>query len=153
MFGLNNRNIKQLNKAHLTTHRHENGWLERKSVDNSLELSNQYASICQQHKQKRKWVLFVNPEENSLEKMASFTDIDTSKVLCVNIKQRNNKTSSTNIENIKNTLRKGTCSAVILSNAIFTEQEIDQLSSFALSGKTQCIILKNKLLSSNQVLH
>ena len=139
------------NNKHLTASKIENNqanWFESKNVTGKYELSEQYASICQQHEQQKKWVLFINPDEASLEQLAKSHGVDISKVLCVNVKNKpgidaqDGELLNLNIKQIKNVLCRGNCSAVILSNAIFKEEEIIELNSCAKQGETQCLLLK-----------
>lgn len=125
-------------------------WLKTAYVENNQELCSQYADICQQHNQEKKWVLFINPEESSLEQLAQIHGVDVSKVLCVSFKGKNKtnnvidkKSAHLDIEQIKSVLCRGNCSAVILSNATFQAQEIAELNSCAQFGETQCVLLKN----------
>jgi len=123
-------------------------WFESKSIIGKYELSKQYASICQQHRQQKKWVLFINPDESSLEQLSTIHGVDISKVLCVNVKVKQGSTKqeetliNLNIEQIKNVLCRGNCSAVILSNAMLKQDEIVELNTCAIQGETQCIVLK-----------
>ncbi len=139
-------------------------WLKLANVNNHIELSSQYADICHQHKQEKKWVLFINPEESSLEQLAKTHGVDISKILCVSFKGRNklnNLVGATsahlNIEQIKNVLCRGNCSAVILSNASFNDNEMKELDNSARSGKTHCLLVKNsrtnKISLNNQQIH
>lgn len=121
-------------------------WLQSTKVDSSYELSNQYVHICQQHKQEKKWVLFINPEESSIEKLAKTHGVDVSKILMVNYKSAINTNMNIDLERVKSVLSKGNCSAVILSNTDFNREEIAQLESSACEGKTQCVLLKKQLL-------
>lgn len=139
-----------INKA-ISTPLTEQTWLKLTNVANHQELSSHYASICQQHNQEKKWVLFINPEESLLEQLAHTHGVDISKVLCVSFKGRNkvnhlvDKTSAhLDIEQIKSVLCRGNCSAVILSNASFRADEITALDYCARLGETQCVLLKNK---------
>ena len=152
-----------INKA-ISTPLAEQAWLQLANVANQQELSSHYASICQRHNQERKWVLFINPEESSLEQLAKTHGIDVSKVLCVSFKGKNkinnlldNKSAHLDIEQIKSVLCRGNCSAVILSNAYFTTDEISALDSCARLGETHCVLLKNqrknKLTEHSQKTH
>jgi len=141
----------------------EQAWLKLASVENHTELSSKYAAICQQHKQEKKWVLFINPEESSLEQLAKTHGVDISKVLCVSFKGKNkinnmldSKSAHLDIEQIKSVLSRGNCSAVILSNASFGTEEMAALNSSARLGETHCVLLKNNrknevLLNAQQV--
>jgi len=150
---LTSKNIKECNIAN-----NEN-WFELKNITDKSELSKQYATICQQHKQQKKWVLFINPDEASLEQLANIHGVDISKVLCVNVKDKanddnhNEKTANLNIEQIKSVLCRGNCSAVILSNAFLEQEEILELTDCAEQGETQCLILKTLTYRENTILH
>jgi len=121
-------------------------WLQLTNVNDDSELSNQYANICQQHKQEKKWVLFINPEENSIEQLSKTHGIDVSKILMVNYKNTLKSNTKIELERVKSVLSKGNCSAVILSNTDFQSEEIAQLESSACEGKTQCVLLKKRVL-------
>ena len=124
----------------------ELNWLQQMNVSNKFELSNEYAHICHQHKEEKKWVLFINPEENSIEKLAKTHGVDVSKILMVNYKSALTKQTKIELERIKSVLSKGNCSAVILSNSLFETDEIEQLEDSAKAGKTQCFLIKqNKM--------
>ena len=142
MFNINNNNINTLIGSHNNTQPMYINWLQHTNVANQFELSNQYATICQQHKQENKWVLFINPEENSIEQLAKTHGIDVSKILMVNYK--NNATNRVKIElkQITSVLSKGNCSAVILSDSAFAADEIAQLEHSATLGKTHCFLMK-----------
>lgn len=142
----------------------EQVWLKLANVENHHELSSHYATICQQHNQEKKWVLFINPEESSLEQLAQTHGVDISKVLCVSFKGKNKvnnlldvKSAHLDIEQIKKVLRRGNCSAVILSNASFEVDEIVALDNCARLGETQCVLLKNnrtnEIKLSSQKIH
>jgi cell division inhibitor SulA len=118
-------------------------WLQLTNVNNNVELSTQYAHICQQHKQQKKWVLFINPEESSIEQLANTHDIDASKILMVNYKNNLKGIIEVGLAHIKSVLSKGNCSAVIVSNSSFKRQEIAQLARSAKKGETRCFLFKN----------
>ncbi|TYK66177.1 hypothetical protein [Colwellia echini] len=131
-------------------------WLKSDIVENHTELSLKYADICHQHNQQKKWVLFINPEESSLEQLAKTHGIDISKILCVSFKGKNkvnnivdDKFAHLDIEQIKSVLSRGNCSAVILSNATFSADQMQALDSSARLGETHCLVLKNN--RSNEI--
>ena len=139
-------NVNNLNVINNSTSIDNNtiaNWLQLTQVNNNIELSKQYAHICQQHKQQKKWVLFINPEESSIEQLAQTHDIDASKVLMVNYKSSVNGNIKVDLAHITSVLSKGNCSAVIVSNSSFAIQEIAQLESSAKKGETRCFLLKN----------
>jgi len=161
MISINNINIIN-NSINISTSTSAN-WLQLTQVNNNLELSSHYAHICQQHKQQKKWVLFINPEESSIEQLAHTHDIDASKILMVNYKYSSGGNSRVELGHIKSVLSKGNCSAVIVSNSSFATQEIAQLEKSAKKGETRCFLLKNKasvnspvsksLLSNQRIMH
>ena len=110
------------NKASLNAN-----WLQHTNVNDTFELSNQYANICQQHKQENKWVLFIDPEESSIEQLAKTHGIDVSKILMVNYKNTSTTRAKVELNQIKAVLSKGNCDASILSNSLFKANEIAQL--------------------------
>lgn len=121
-------------------------WLQHAQVNDGYELSYQYANICQQHKREKKWVLFINPEESSIEQLAHIHDIDVSKILMVNYKNTVKPHTKIELEHIKSALSKGNCSAVIVSNTNFKSDELIQLANSACEGRTQCVLLKNNVV-------
>ncbi len=145
MFHININNISKVQKHTNTTSLNAN-WLQLTDVSNSVELSNQYAHICQQYNQQKKWVLFINPEESSIEQLAKIHGIDVSKILMVNLKSTLKTSKKNNLEQIKLVLSKGNCSAVILSNTDFAHEDIFQLENSACEGKTQCVLLKRRVI-------
>lgn len=146
MFNVNSNNINAIEKTTQVDSTLSLPWLQRTNVNDDYELSTQYAHICQQHKQEKKWVLFINPEESSIEQLAKTHGVDVSKVLMVNYKNDAKSQTKIDLAHIKSVLSKGNCSAVILSNTNFEPEEMVQLESSACEGKTQCVLLKKCLL-------
>jgi len=146
MFNINTNNINVINNGFSSDSQLDINWLQHTNVNDDLELSNQYANICQQHTLEKKWVLFINPEESSIEKLAKAHDIDVSKILMVNYKNNAKRCSNVALEQIKSVLCKGNCAAVILSNSTFEANDIAQLESSAKTGKTHCFVLKRSQL-------
>lgn len=149
MFTTNTTINASINNA-ISTPLAEQAWLKLANVESHQELSSHYVNICQQHNQDKKWVLFINPEESSIEQLAHTHGVDISKVLCVSFKGKNkvnnlldSKSAHLDIEQIKNVLCRGNCSAVILSNASFGVDEMAALDSCARLGETHCVLLKN----------
>ncbi|GAA6204417.1 hypothetical protein [Thalassotalea sp. SU-HH00458] len=116
-----------------------NSWLDVRGIDNSHQLSDQYEDICRKHEINKKWILMINPENQSLATLSKSTNVDTSKILKVNT----NKTKI-DIKNIEFALGNGNCAAVILCNPSLKDEELAQLNYFAEKGQTACIVLKNK---------
>ena len=146
MESTNNNNISIVRSFSNANPQFNANWLQRTNVNNNVELSNQYAYICQQYKQEKKWVLFINPEESSIEKLAKTHGVDVSKILLVNYKSTVNTNTTIDLQRVKSVLSKGNCSAVILSNTNFNNEEITQLENSACEGKTQCVLLKKRTL-------
>lgn len=142
MFNANNSNISSLTNNYTNNQTMNMNWLQHTNVSDHFDLTSQYASICQQHKQDKKWVLFINPEENSIEKLAKTHGIDASKILMVNYKTNATNRAKVELKQITSVLSKGNCSAVILSDSIFAADEIAQLESSAELGKTHCFLMK-----------
>jgi len=109
-------------------------WLDVKKINNAT-LPLAYQQICQKHNQQDKWILMVNPEPKSLKQLNHDNNV-ANHVLRV----FSNKVK-VDIDNIKKALHSGNCSAVILCDAIFSQEEIDQLLASAQQGKTKCILL------------
>lgn len=142
MLTSNNNKINMITNTENNRSTLQANWLQHTNVTNDFELSNQYANICQQHKQEKKWVLFINPAESSIEKLAKTHGVDVSKILMVNYKNSANHHSKIDLNQIKSVLSKGNCSAVILSNSLLGESEIAQLECSAKTGKTHCFLVK-----------
>jgi len=146
MFNTNSRDISMINQVFNNTDTMNVNWLQHTKVNDKFELSNQYANICQQHRQEKKWVLFINPEESSIEQLAKTHGIDVSKILMVNYKNTSSTRAKVELNQIKFVLAKGNCAAVILSNSIFEANEIAELESSAKTGKTHCFLVKQTQL-------
>ncbi|WP_286267208.1 hypothetical protein [Thalassotalea atypica] len=116
-------------------------WIDVKEVKQSQKLSNEYAQLCQKHDKSNKWILMVDPQVNSLRKV-SHTSVDKSKLLLLNSHK-----VKVDIAAIEKALCSGNCSAVILCDAMFEQEEISKLSASARKGKTKCILLNH----SNQL--
>lgn len=112
-------------------------WCNTISVKNSYDISEKYQDICQSHHDDNKWILMINPVNESLEQLSNMGKINPAKILKVNANKVN-----VSLEHIKNTLLKGTCSAMILSDSNYNKAELKEISRCAALGKTQCIILQ-----------
>jgi cell division inhibitor SulA len=132
----------ELNLKQSTLSMKKENWCDVRSITNKVELTKQYTEIFEKHDLDKKWILMINPEERSLQKLSIQGKIDPSKILKVNIQQRN-----ISLETIEHTLEQGHCSAVILCNATLEKSQLSQLTHFAEKGKTKCIILKNQTQS------
>ena len=146
MIHINTNKISMIKRFTNNTSSLNPTWLQHTNVNNNFELYNQYAHICQQHKQASKWVLFINPEESSIEQLSKAHGIDVSTILIVNYKNTDTTSVEVKLAQIKSVLSKGNCSAVILSNNLFEAKELAQLESSAKTGKTHCIIVEKQQL-------
>ena len=123
-------------------------WCNIIRVNNAYDLSEKYQNICQNHHDDKKWILMINPESDSLEQLSSMGKINPAKILQVNANKVN-----VSLEHIKNTLLKGTCSAMILSDTNYNQAELMEISRCAAQGKTQCILLQKSPTLALSQLH
>ena len=54
-------------------------WCDVRSITNKVELTKQYTEIFEKHDLDKKWILMINPEESSLQKLSIQGKIDPSK--------------------------------------------------------------------------
>jgi cell division inhibitor SulA len=123
-----------------------NSWVNVQAADNKQQMYNLYNDIFQQHYDKNKWILMINPEDEMLESLGKGNKVDVSNVLRVNTQSQKMK-----IKHIKNALIKGNCSAIVLAKDYFNKEEIAELTDYAEQGKTRCVIIKNKEKNKNGV--
>lgn len=123
-------------------------WCNIVPVNSPYDLSEKYQDICQNHHDDNKWILMINPENNSLEQLSSMGKINPEKILRVNANKVN-----VSLEHIKNTLLKGTCSAMILSDTDYNQAQIREISRCAALGKTHCILLQKTNFQQASQLH
>ncbi|SEL26675.1 hypothetical protein SAMN05216262_10881 [Colwellia chukchiensis] len=121
-------------------------WCNIVRVNDTFDLTETYRDICQNHHHDSKWILMINPEHDSLEKLSTMGKINPNKILKVNASK-----VQVSLAHIKNTLLKGTCSAIILSNAHYSEAQLNEISRCAALGKTHCIFLQSSF--QKQQLH
>lgn len=136
-----NSEIKKSNQRSLSSQ-----WCNIIEVNDSYDLSAHYQDICLNHHNDHKWILMINPENNSLEQLSIMGKINPERILKVNASKVN-----VSLEHIKNTLLKGTCSAMILSNAHYSQAQLTEISHCAASGKTHCILLQKTTQQINQL--
>lgn len=139
MNSVNYINTNKLNLKNVKLPVGQTNWCDVISITNKLELSQQYTEIFEKHDLDNKWILMINSEDDSLQKLSTQGKIDPRKILKVNIHQRN-----ISLKTIQHTLQKGHCSAVILCNATLDKSQLSQLTHFAEKGQTKCIILKKQ---------
>ncbi len=120
------------NAVHLTK-------LDIRTLSDEQLLVNEYANICSQYRSTKRWIMMVDPEEESLEQLVLSESIDPTRVLKVNSRHHPVK-----LNNIERTLLKGNCSALILCNPKLKNNEVSQLTKMAAMSDTQCIILNTK---------
>jgi len=142
---MNINNIKSKNASSSHT---SSAWLDIRNINNEANLSKQYADICQKHHLDNKWILMINPEDNSLNQLAKANEINTSRILKVNTNK-----SKVDLKSIESALSKGNCSAIILCNASLKHEEMFKLNRCAQQGKTACIVLRKNELSNSHSLH
>ena len=117
-------------------------WIDIKKTKSHDESVKAYTQICTQYGVNNKWILMVNPQEESFEKLAP-TTLNQKNILRVHTNQ-----GRINIDNIAKALLKGNCSAIVLCDLYFTANEMNQLQACAGIGETKCIII-----SKNEILH
>ena len=114
-----------------------NEWLAIKRVNSQQELTEQYSHICQQHAVEKKWILMIDPQDISLEQLASVGNIDPSKIL-----QLDSSKVKVELINIESALTRGNYSAVILGNSHLKKEQLIQLTACAKKGQTRCVVIK-----------
>lgn len=139
-------NINNLKSKNIDSPDNSSRWLDIRNIHSKATLSKQYADICQKHQLEDKWILMINPEDNSLNQLAETNKINASRILRVNTSK-----SKIDIKNIESALTKGNCSAVILCNASLKHEEMFKLNRCAQQGKTACIVLKNDIVKNSQL--
>lgn len=139
MLAINNNYISHLNLVTADENTYKQNWLDIKSINTSDEVAQEYKNICSKFHSTSKWVLIVNPENNSLDELSISANISHTKVLQVHSNKVN-----VSVKNIEAALKKGNCSAVVLNNVILSESELLTLSTSAQKGGTKCIILNSK---------
>ncbi len=143
----NNLNIKNtINIANSTSL--TSTWCNIVNVNSAYDLSKKYHDICQHHHDENKWILMINPENDSLEQLSNMGKINPAKILKVNANKVN-----VSIEHIKKTLLKGNCSAMILANANYNQAQLNEISRCAAIGKTHCIFLQKTNAPQANKLH
>ncbi|GLX76834.1 hypothetical protein tinsulaeT_01740 [Thalassotalea insulae] len=118
---------------------YNNNWIDVRNINNEQSWLAQYTDICLQHKVNNKWILMIDPEDQSLEQLSKTHHVDTSRILKVN-----SYNGKVNLENLGFALCKGNCAAVILSNTQLKDEDLFKLNQCAQQGKTACIVLTNQ---------
>jgi len=139
MLAIKNNIINNLNTINLEAVNDAKQWLSIKNIKNDEELTKQYSTIYQENNYKNKWILMINPENSALVNIEKTPKKTFSKILRVNANK-----GIVKVKNIEAALRKGNCSAVILNDVKFNEQELTQLYLGAKKGNTACIIINNQ---------
>ena len=85
MNSVNYFNTNKLNLKVRSVTVKEDNWCDVRSIANKVELSQQYTEIFEKHDLDNKWILMINPEDESLQKLSTQGKIDPRKILKVNI--------------------------------------------------------------------
>ncbi len=144
MFDLNKRIINNTVNVKLNKSAAIQSEIEEQTVDNDLELSSCYAHILQQYQHLPKWIIFINPNRSSMEQLTHFEGVNVSKALCVKINPITVTQSKKTLALITQVLKKGNCSAIVLSNPHGKTEDMTQLEICAASEKSHCVMLTNK---------
>ena len=146
---INNNNLITSSLVKPTTKSTKNTqWCNVVNISSTYDISKNYQTICQNYHADHKWILMVNPDDKPLEQLSASGKINPERILKVNANKVN-----INFLHIKSTLLKGTCSAIILTKAVFTQAELNELSQCAEQGKTQCILLQHSNTEQQNKLH
>lgn len=138
MLAINNNPISHLNLV-TSNRNNKRCWLDIRSTLTADEITQEYKSICKEFHNDDKWVLIVNPENDSLDQLAITPNVNQTKILQVHSHKVN-----VSIKNIQTALNKGNCSVVVLNNVSLCESDLVKLKASAQKGHTKCIILNNK---------
>jgi len=114
--------------------------------DNSsytIGLANEFISICEQYEQDERWIIMIDPQEKDIAILNQSEKINRSKILRINSKK-----VKLDPKSIEKALAKGNCSAIVLCDSQFAQQQISSFYQYARQGNTQCIVL-----NSAQKLH
>lgn len=113
-------------------------WLTIKNSKYNVGLATEFVNICQQYDQDDRWILMIDPEEKDIILLNKSKQINRSKILRINSKK-----VKLDSKNIKTTLAKGNCSAIILCDTKFVQQQLFSFNQYAKQGNTQCIVLNS----------
>lgn len=111
-------------------------WVEQCFTKNEESIDKEYAKIFKEYKHDRKWILMINPDQKSLERLTLNKMINVENVLCVYSEK-----NKLNMANVKSALCKGNCSTVVLCNSDISQAELNAISKCAEQGKTSCVLL------------
>jgi hypothetical protein len=120
-----------------------NAHISEVSIDSSLNtksreqtLAEHVSSLCITHQASKKWILLIDDEEATVSALSNEHSIDKSKILHIN-----NRKVTVNANNIETALLKGNCSAIVLANNTFQQEQISHLSSYAAKTNTTFLVL------------
>ena len=116
-------------------------WVDIVKVNDEQDVTSHYLNICQKHANEKRWILLVNPEEETLEPLSKNSVVDTSRILRVN-----SANLDEHIANIESALSKGNCAAIVINNAQVDAGTINHLNECAMQGKTRCLVLQSSPL-------
>mgnify|MGYP002280657029 CR=1 FL=1 len=111
-------------------------WLDIRNLNNSECVKDEFINICQQHHRDKRWILMIAPQDKDIAYLNKSDQVNHGKILRVN-------SQKVKLTNIESTLAKGNCSAVVLCNADFGQQQLSLFNACAKQGNTQCIVLTN----------
>ena len=112
--------------------------IDVRNINEKQTMAEEFVNICQQYEQDQRWVLMIDPQAADIAYLSENKNINLAKILRVSSQK-----VKLDMANIKTTLAKGNCSAIILCNATLAEHQLLILDHYAKLGNTQCIILKN----------
>ncbi len=111
-------------------------WLDIRNLTDPECVKDEFINICQQYHQDSRWILMVAPQDKDIAYLSKSDQVNHDKILRVN-------SQKVKLANIESTLAKGNCSAVVLCNADFGQQQLSLFNACAKQGNTQCIVLTN----------
>ena len=113
-------------------------WVDIVKVEGNRDVTSHYLNICQKHANEKRWILLVNPNEDTLEPLSNNQVIDTSRILRVNATNL-----SEHISKIESALSKGNCAAIVINDSDIDSGKFSHLNECAMKGKTQCVVIQS----------
>lgn len=108
------------------------------TVSNEENINDKITDICLRHQNNRKWILVIDSDKSTRATLSSQENIDKSRILHIN--SHKVRLSANNIETA---LAKGNCSAVVLMENYFQQEQIQHLDHCAKQTNTTFMVLKN----------
>jgi len=110
-----------------------------RSIIDEQQYISEIAAICQQFETDKRWILMLNPNEKSLEQLACYQHINTTRILKVNgSKHRISRLA------IEKALSIGNCAAIVIYAEDMSSDDLADLQYHASKSSTQCIILEHR---------